>query len=236
MKKKQLILPIWLWCGVGSKVGIERLTSWWRGGWVGWTWKWSSRWSPCQRPLVDRVMPTPFRLLPRRTCWRGEGRLMQQFHPIAFVDIFYCICITSYIWYLWNFWWFEGMDSTQIVSVGIIVEIAKRAKGSLYGSISVSSAQPLPLSSHSGSHNPPSPTNLLPDLPIKSLMPHFMPPRVRTYLVLQHTCTCRLQWKPFSEMKLCRARIYFSFSVFYSNCFCICFKNHWSQIWILSQL
>ena len=94
----------------------------------------------------------------------------------------------------------------------------------------------LPLSSHSGSHNPPSPTNLLPDLPIKSLMPHFMPPRVRTYLVLQHTCTCRLQWKPFSEMKLCRARIYFSFSVFYSCCFCICFKKHWGQIWILSQL
>ena len=72
----------------------------------------------------------------------------------------------------------------------------------------------LPLSSHSGSHNPPSPTNLLPDLPIKSLMPHFMLPRVRTYLVLQHTCACRLQWKPFSEMEWCRARIYFSFSVF----------------------
>ena len=72
----------------------------------------------------------------------------------------------------------------------------------------------LPLSSHSGSHNPPSPTNLLPDLPIKSLMPHFMPPRVRTYLVLQHTCTCRLQWKPFSKKKWCRARIYFSFSGF----------------------
>ena len=35
-----------------------------------------------------------------------------------------------------------GMDSTQIVSVDMIVEIAKRAKGSLYGSIFVSSAQP----------------------------------------------------------------------------------------------
>ena len=69
---------------------------------------------------------------------------MQQFHPIAFVDIFYGICITSYIWYLC----LQSIDDLKTTSWDgfnpnrLKVEIAKRAKGSLYGSISVSSAQP----------------------------------------------------------------------------------------------